>query len=257
MIFNRETILSVVWCLLLILPMCSSPLLANINTTASQNDMAMKDFVLAIESSNKRLKNYRKIKNGLSLIQTSEDKNGHTLKQTYSSENGGARLGIWKTIHQDENFNQSVDVSNDIFFESNNFNLESVQLIAETSTTWTFSIANMVSVDNEGELSNREMAEIDEAIAKNLYTEIIIDKQHQQIKGIKIYAQSSFSPSLMVTIEKFELRLDFGEAWPQGPIIRKNMTKHIIGKFGWFINIDELVTTKLTEIQRINIDEKD
>ena len=56
----------------------------------------------------------------------------------------------------------------------------------------------------------------------------------------------------MVTIEKFELRLNFKEAWPSGPIIRQSMTRHMKGKYGWLVSLDELVTTELSNIKQVS-----
>jgi hypothetical protein len=163
--------------------------------------------------------------------------------------------GTWKTIREDAEFSQSIDISNDMLFESTNFDIEKAKLIEETSSAWIFRLPNTVNVDSDSsnEISTSDMEEIDEAITKNLFTEMTIDKEHSKIKGLKIYALTSFSPSFMVTIEKFEIRLGFDEAWAGGPIIRKNMTKHITGKMGWLINIDELITMKLSSIQKYDL----
>jgi hypothetical protein len=130
--------------------------------------------------------------------------------------------------------------------------MESVDLLAETKTSWIFSIANMVNIESDDEETSQTLQQVDNAMAKHLFTDIIIDKASSQIKALKIYAKSSFKPSLMLSIEKFELRLNFTEAWPNGPFIRKNMTRHIKGNYGWLFSLDDLVTTELTMIEKVS-----
>ena len=91
----------------------------------------------------------------------------------------------------------------------------------------------------------------------NLFSDIIIDKQHQKIKELKLYANQAFKPSLMVSIEKFELRLDFGEARPNGPMIRQNFTRHIKGSYGWLYEIEDLITTNTSDIHKVDLSESD
>lgn len=214
-------------------------------------------FELAIKDVNTRLRQYREKKQAITLIQTSEDKNGKIFQQEFIPQKHvlSKVQGIWKTLREDAEFNQSINVSNDILFESTNFNIEKAKLIEETHSSWIFRLPNNINIDseNDDDISNKDMMKIDEAVTNNIFTEIIIDKEYAKIKGLKIYTLASFNPSLLVTIEKFELRLSFDEAWPDGPIIRKNMTKLIVGKFGWFIDIDELVTTKVSNIRKIDL----
>lgn len=214
--------------------------------------VALDAFSIAVKDANARLISHKNTHEGLTLIQTSEDKHGNILQQTYASKNTpNIRQGSWKVIREDEDFSQSISVSDDIFFESTNLNINDVQLIGETNTTWVFRLPNMVNIESEDSTAQQEAMVVDESLAANLLTSIVISKQHPQIKALKIQAKTPFKPSLMVNIEKFEIRLDYEEAWPNGPIIRKHMTRHIMGEYGWLIEVNELITSKLSDIHPV------
>ena len=214
-------------------------------------------FEVAIQDVNTRLDEYLESKQAIALIQTSEDKKGKVFQQEFIPKNTKQKQfgGKWKILREDKAFDQSINISNDILLETKNLDIQSAQLVAETNSTLVFRISNLVNVESDdgNEISNTDRIKLDDAIATNLLTEVIIDKQHSKIRGLKIYATTSFKPSFMVTIEKLELRLDFDEAWPGGPFIRKNMTKHIVGDLGWFVDINELVTTKLSNIRKVDL----
>ena len=233
-----------------------SLLVASASATESESEPLV-IFGIAIQDANNRLEQYLEAKQAIALVRTSEDKKGKVFQQEFIPENSKQKQfnGKWKTLRQDKAFDQSINISNDILLETKNFNIESAQLVAETNSTLVFQIANIVNVESDGdnEISNTDRIKLDDAIATNLLTEVIIDKQQSKIRGLKIYAATSFKPSFMVTIDKLELRLDFDEAWSGGPFIRKNMTKHIVGEAGWLVNIDELVTTKLSNIRKVDL----
>ena len=128
-----------------------------------------------------------------------------------------------------------------------------MQFLHETQSTWVFRIANIVDVSSDNDAAVQELEKIDEAISENLLTDITIDKQDSKIKSLKIYAASEFKPNWLVTMEKFELRLSFKEAWPSGPIIRQSMTRHMKGSYGWLVSLDELVTTELSNVRKVSL----
>ncbi len=209
----------------------------------------------AIDDNKARLKHYKEEKQAITLIETSEDSEGNIFQQVFipeGSENGVA-TGSWKTLRQDSDFNQSVSIASEVIFDSKNFDLSKAKLISESHSTWVFSIANIVNVNSDEQISNQQMGKIEQTIANKLFTELLIDKQSQQIRALKIYTKEPFKQSFMVNIEKFEIRLSFAQAWPNGPLIRQNLTRHIVGRFGWLVEINELITTKTSKVAMINM----
>lgn len=244
----------------IVLLVCSSfQVLAS--TDVISLNKALTAFQLAIEDSNIRLHQYRKLKQAISFKQTSEDKNGKILQQEFIPQKikQGNVEGKWNTLREDAGFNQSINIADNLLFETTNIDIDNVQLVAETNSTWVFRLPNAVNIESEGDdgISNQDIMKLNDTIANYLLTEIIIDKENPKIKALKIFATEEFNPSFMVTIEKFELRLDFSEAWPNGPIIRKNMSKHIKGDLSWVIEINEIITTELSDIRKIDLSDVD
>jgi len=239
-------------------PSTSALPLSNIkpNNTAIKNE-ALLSFQHAMKDANERLQRFRQKKHAVALTQTSEDMNGNIFQQRFTptSYSQNEIIGSWQTIKADEQFDESITVTDDILFESTSFDIDSVQLIHETQSTWVFRIANIINIDSDNDSAERELEKLDEAISENLLTDITIDRKLSKIKSIKIYAVSEFKPNWMVTIEKFELRLNFKEAWPNGPMIRHSMTRHMKGQYGWLISLDELVTTEFSDIKKVSLAE--
>jgi hypothetical protein len=221
----------------------------------ARSDEAMFSFHHAMKDANERLHRLRQDQLAVALIQTSEDMNGNVLQQQFTptSFSNNELVGTWHTISSDEKFSDSIAVSDNVLFDGANFNLGSAEVIHESQSTWTFRVENIVGLATDNDAAEQEIEKLDKSISENLLTEITIDKNLSSITSLKIYAASEFKPSWTVTIEKFELRLNYKEAWPNGPIIRHSMTRHMKGQYGWLVSIDELVTTEVSDIKKVKL----
>lgn len=224
-------------------------------TLITKNNEAIDNLTSALNDAKARLTVYEEQKETMTLDKTSTDKDGNILKHQLEPIHftNASNTEKWQLIQNDEDFSQTIDVSDDLFFDGSTINVDKVKLKSESSSSWVFSIPNNINVetDNNEQISEQDMISIDAKIAQHLYTEVIVDKASNQIKSLKIYAKNKFKPSMMVTIEKFELRLDYQEAWLGGPLIRQNFTRHIKGSYGWLIKIEDLITTRLSNIKKI------
>lgn len=219
------------------------------------NNEALIAFTTAVSDANNRLQRFRQSKQAIALTQTSEDIKGNIFQRRFtpSSYDNNEIVGTWETLRADDEFNESITVSDDILFDSTNFDLDTVKLIRQTESTWVFQINNIINVDSEDDSVEQELERLDNVMTEHLFTEITVSKQFSQIKNMKIFAASEFKPSWLLTVRKFELRLAFNEAWPDGPIIRKSITRHVKGQYGWLMSIDELVTSELTGIEKVTL----
>lgn len=233
---------------------------SGVTSQENTNKKAIDAFHLAMTDAQNRLDYFRQNNLAVSLIQTSEDLNGQVFQQQFIPRGykKNTLMGDWKTLQADDDFNETLTVDNNMFFEGERLNQSSAKLVSETEFTWTFQLDNMVNIatDDESESSQEASKAFDEKIKDNLSTELTIDKKSAQIKQIKIYAKSELKPNWMVTIDKFELRLNYKEAWPNGPIIRQSMTRHVKGQYGLLVSLDELVTTELSQISKVQLTDK-
>ena len=225
-----------------------STLLPKPSLATSTTNMATIALEHAINDTNRRLNHYRAGNSTLALVQTSEDQHGNILQQAYSVTNVD-KTGRWQVIKADEAFSQTIDIDNNILLNTEKFNYKKATLAAETSTHWIFSMPNVLSVNDEEQTSEENTQIINNSIAEQLLTEMIIDKSSQQISGLKIYTLAPFKPSFLVTVKTFEIRLSFNEAWPDGPIIRTYLSQHMAGSYGWLIKINDIITTKVSNIE--------
>ena len=81
----------------------------------------------------------------------------------------------------------------------------------------------------------------------------MIDKRTSQISSLHIFSKASFSPSLLAKVEKFEVRIEIAEAWPNGPLISQKTTRSLEGSYGFFIKIKEFRSKDISEIKKLNI----
>lgn len=225
-------------------------------TVAIENE-ALWSFHHAMQDANNRLDTFRKNRLAVALIQTSEDLHGNIFQQRFTPKAYSKEdiIGSWNTLKIDEQFDDSITVDDNIFFESDNIDMSSIKLLHETPSTWVFRIANIINVDieDDDDSTSQSSSNLHDEISENLFTDITIDKTSSIIKSLKVYAGDAFKPSWMITIEKFELRLNFKEAWPKGPMIRQSMSRHIKGQYGWLASLDELVTTELSSIKKVSL----
>ena len=216
-------------------------------TKASSAMMALEH---AISDANKRLISYKAGQSSLALMQTSEDQHGNILQQAYSVKSDD-KTGQWEIIKADEAFSQAIDIDNNILLKTEKFDYKKATLAAETPTHWIFSVPNVLRVNDEAQTSEENTQIINNSIAEQLLTEMIVDKSSQQISGLKIYTLAPFKPSFLVAVETFEIRLNFAEAWPDGPIIRTYLSQHMVGSYGWLIEINDVVTTQVSNIKQV------
>ena len=127
-------------------------------------------------------------------------------------------------------------------------------LVRETETTWVFSINNMVRADlNSGDEESDDSLETEVAgvLQKVLNTEVTVSKANPQFLSLAVSAKHSFSPQFLATVEKFNVRVEFTEAWDKGPFIVKLVTREVEGSYALFMNINEFSTTRYSDFRLI------
>jgi hypothetical protein len=134
------------------------------------------------------------------------------------------------------------------------FSSKHAQLVRETEATWVFAIPNLVNVSIEGEdeiSAQKTQKDIDTQLQQKLQTELMIDKQISQMLSLHIFSKAPFAPSLLTKVEKFEVRIEFAEAWPNDSLISQKTTRSLEGNYGFFIKIKEFRSTDISEIKKV------
>lgn len=195
----------------------------------------------------------------LSYMEHEQDRHGNGKRSRYQPDS--KNKGSWTTVEQyGEKLESSLQFDTPFLIDAGAFSPEHAQLVRETDATWVFIIPNLVNVgiENEDEDKNvistqKTQQDIDSQLQQQLQTELVIDKQSSQILSLHIFSKAPFSPSLLAKVEKFEVRIEFAEAWPNGPLISQKTTTSLQGNYGFFIKIKEFRSKNISKIKKVII----
>ena len=195
----------------------------------------------------------------LSYVEHEQDRHGNGKHSRYQPDSKSQ--GSWTIAEQyGETLESSLQFDTPLLIDTNAFSPEHAQLVRETDATWVFIIPNLVNVgiENEDEDKNvistqKTQQDIDSQLQQQLQTELVIDKQSSQILSLHIFSKAPFSPSLLAKVEKFEVRIEFAEAWPNGPLISQKTTTSLQGNYGFFIKIKEFRSKNISKIKKVII----
>ena len=189
----------------------------------------------------------------LSYVEHEQDRHGNGLRSRYLPDS--KNQGSWTTVEQyGEILESSLQFDTPFLINASAFSPEQAQLVRETDATWVFVIPNMVNVgiEDEDEISaQKTQQEIDSQLQQQLQTELVIDKQTSQMLSLHIFSKAPFSPSLLAKVDKFEVRIEFAEAWPNGPLVSQKTSRSLEGSYGFFIKIKEFRSTETSEIEKV------
>jgi hypothetical protein len=189
----------------------------------------------------------------LSYVEHEQDRHGNGKRSRYQPNSKSQ--GSWTTIEQyGETLKSSLQFDTPFLINASAFSPEQAQLVRETNATWVFVIPNLVnvSIEDENEISAQKTErDIDTQLQQKLQTELVIDKQTTQILSLHIFSKTPFSPSLLAKVKKFEVRIEFAEAWPNGPLISQKTTRSLEGSYGFFIKIKEFRSTDISDIKKV------
>lgn len=194
---------------------------------------------------------------GLAYVQTELDENGNGTQSRYQPIN--KQHGLWTELHRyGEPIDSNLNFETPLLIEPTSFSAEHAKLSSETDSTWVFLIPNLVNVglgdDEVDEQQEREL-QLDNQLKSVLQTELVIDKKTQEFVSLHIFAKTPFKPSFLAKVEKFDVRVEFAEAWPEGPLIGLSTSRSMRGKYGFFVNIEEFKTTTISEVKKTSFNE--
>lgn len=195
----------------------------------------------------------------LSYVKHEQDRHGNGKRSRYQPDS--KKTGSWTTVEQyGEKLESNLQFDTPFLIDAGAFSPEHAQLVKETDATWVFIIPNLVNVgienedeyEDEDKISTQEtQQDIDSQLQQQLQTELVIDKQSSQILSLHIFSKAPFSPSLLAKVEKFEVRIEFAEAWPNGPLISQKTTTSLQGNYGFFIKIKEFRSKNISKIKKV------
>lgn len=217
---------------------------ADTDSNIGRSKVALQKAISDLELRNKQVP----IDSGISFIRTVEDGAGNKLQSKYTPTT--QEKGEWKTIEILGEMPSGRLRWNTNFLVSNtNFIIDETTLVRESETTWVFDIPNVVNVDT-GEYDSTEETgkKITNTLGASLISEMAVSKVNPRFLSMHIYAPKSFKPSILAKVNTFEVRIDYAEAWEGGPLYTKLESRQLKGKYGFFISIDEFVTTTHTHV---------
>lgn len=132
--------------------------------------------------------------------------------------------------HEDNDDNNETDI----------IDFESLELIEETDEHWLFSFVPSGD-DLDGEEEQKFMAQV-------LATMKIVRDGHY-IEYIDLRNEKPIRPAFSVRISQFHLRLTFGPAAKDGPIVQKSEDVTIRGRALLLVTFDEKESTRYSEFE--------
>lgn len=129
---------------------------------------------------------------------------------------------------------------------------QSAELIAETETTWVFSIPTQIHADvGDGE-QEVDGAEVNNVLLSALVSELTISKLSPHIISQKIYSKQPFKPDSLVKVKEFKVKIDFAQAWSGGPWAAESISRILKGNYALFVSIDEFSVTRYQNFKVVN-----
>ena len=122
------------------------------------------------------------------------------------------------------------------------------KLLKQTDSTWIFELPVNVGVDAEDEESVDE-SKVNLQIEKALTAELSVSKLAPRLVSHKIFAPKPFKPEAMVTVNKFHIRIEYQQAWLNGPWVTQSISREVEGKYAFFLSVNEFSNTTYTDFQ--------
>jgi len=223
---------------------------------ASENTQGFSDAHAAYTVAVKKLVDGRKVianREKITLTEVTEDKDGkkNTHKTTVYIGNDGSEVQDIELAETEPS--GSLGWQSNILVDPARFPL-SANFISETELTWTFEIPMQVKANIEGNENEVDGESVNREIQEALTAELTISKRDPRILSQKIYAKSSFSPESLVRISKFLIRVEYGQAWQDGPWVTTSLSKTLEGKYALFVSVKEFSVTSYENYQLMKQD---
>ncbi|MBT0584811.1 hypothetical protein [Alteromonas oceanisediminis] len=125
---------------------------------------------------------------------------------------------------------------------------QQAKLVRETEASWYFQVPTTVQAQTDSE-EIEELSHANKLLQERLVTEVSVSKLKPSFTGMRIFAPQPFSPSLLVKVTTFDVKLDFDEVSSSGPLYVSKETRQLEGHYGLFISINDWVQTTITDMQ--------
>lgn len=202
---------------------------------------------LALEDMQRRLDTIPQ-DTALSYTQREQDSQGNTRTSRYlaNSKTGG----VWSVVSEQGKLAQSqINWQSNLILQPSAFSVAQAKLVSETDSTWIFAIPNLVGVTSEGDRRAEEaLDEANQALSKNLQTHLVVEKRTNRLASMHIFAKRGFKPSLLAKIHEFDVRIEFAEAWPGGPLVCAHTSRKLAGSYAFLASIEEFSTIQISEV---------
>lgn len=226
-----------------------------ITAHASDNTQQFSGAHAAYSLAMKKIIDGRKaISNGekITLTEVTEEKNSKKKSQNkiiFISDTGSEVQDTELTEAEAEaDSSNSLGWQSSILVDPARFPL-SANVVGETEHTWTFEIPMQVKASIEGNENDIDEEGVNREIQQALTAELTISKSEPRFLSQKIYAKSSFSPESLVRISKFLIRIEYGQAWQDGPWVTTSLSKTLEGKYALFVSVKEFSVTSYENYQ--------
>lgn len=116
------------------------------------------------------------------------------------------------------------------------------KLARETPDEWIYAgPAAVLADDADGE---------DAHFMENLTAEVSVSKADARLTAMHMFATAPFKPAAFAKIRTIDIRLEFAEAWPGGPLVNAVSTQHIAGS-AMFTKFDEESRVENSDFTRV------
>jgi len=181
-----------------------------------------------------------------------------------NEEQSGDKQSKEIRLHLDTKGKEVLTFNGDIEAEDEQLNWESnvlinpdsfpnnAQLINETETTWSFSIPTLVNADVGEADQELDSDKINREIVSVMVSELIVSKKSPRFISLTTYSKQQFKPDPLVKVEEFRVRIDYTQAWSNGPWVTKSISKVLKGSYAFFIDVDEFSLKTYHKFKLIN-----
>lgn len=190
---------------------------------------------------------------GISFVEVSEGKSGDrqaNTKRVRLDSEGMEHLesnGL-NTANSDE---ASLNWQSSMVVDPRRFP-DNAELIGETEKTWIFSIPTQINADVDDVEQNVDGDKVNNVLMSTIASELTISKLAPQFISQKVYAKHPFKPDNMVKVNEFNVRIQYSQAWPDGPWVTESISRIVKGKYAFFINVDEFSVMTYSDFQLVN-----
>jgi hypothetical protein len=223
-------------------------------TSTSELTAAQLGFVAALNDAEQRLVTLP-ANTRLSFTRTETDPEGNRSRSRYTPASPSG--GNWQILEAAESEDAAlVQWDERLLLRLQNYNVDTALLIRETDTSWVFHIPNLVSIDiadNSTDAERQLQEHVSEQLPEVLQTELEIRRQQPQFLSLRVFIEEPFKPTVLATVDKFDVRYTFAEAWTGGPLVRHTQTRNVEGRFGFFLHFAEQATAIHSDFEQVLI----